>query len=188
MAQPLRFGILTLSDRSAAGQRPDASGPALVEAVRKQGWLALRQEVLPDELEAIAEILMGWSGSGDLDVILTTGGTGFGSRDVTPEATLSVVQRLAPGIAEAIRSASLMVTPHAMLSRGVAGICQRTLIINLPGSPKGALESLEVILPVLQHAVDLLREAPEAETGHSHINSVQPPSRPTNGEEHGLSA
>ena len=104
-----------------------------------------------------------------MDVVLTTGGTGFSSRDVTPEATLAVIQRPTPGLSEAMRSAGLLITPHAMLSRAVAGIRMRTLIINLPGSPKGAIESLKVLLPVLPHAVQLLQEDPSAEAGHSAI-------------------
>jgi molybdenum cofactor synthesis domain-containing protein len=125
--------------------------------------------ILPDDLAALQEMLARWADSGELDVILTTGGTGFSRRDVTPEATLAVVERRAPGIDEAMRLASLKVTPHAMLSRAVAGIRGRTLIVNLPGSPKGALENLLVILPVLPHAVELLREDPGAEAGHGKI-------------------
>jgi molybdenum cofactor synthesis domain-containing protein len=163
----LRFGLLTVSDRAAAGQRADASGPALAEQVRQQGWVVAHQAVVPDEAAQIQAALAGWADRGDLDVILTTGGTGFSPRDVTPEATLAVVQRLAPGIAEAMRLESLRVTPHAMLSRAVAGIRGAALIVNLPGSPKGALENLTVILPVLPHAVQLLRQDPAAEAGHA---------------------
>jgi len=162
----MRFGILTISDRSSRGERPDASGPALQESVTAQGWQVLRQQVIPDDFTAIRQSLVDWSESGDLDVILTTGGTGFSPRDVTPEATQAVIERPTPGIAEAMRSASLQVTPHAMLSRATAGIRRRTLIVNLPGSPKGALENLRVILPVLPHAVALLAEDPGAEAGH----------------------
>jgi molybdopterin adenylyltransferase len=111
--------------------------------------------------------LMVWCARGDLDVVLTTGGTGFAPRDVTPEATRGVLEREAPGLAEAIRTASLKITPHAMLSRAVAGIRGRTLIINLPGSPKGAVESLQVVVGVLEHAVALLREEEGAEAGHA---------------------
>jgi len=162
----LNFGILTVSDRSARGQRPDASGPALTAEVEAQGWLVVRQEVVPDDRSAIQDQLIAWAAAGDVDVILTTGGTGFSPRDQTPEATQAVIDRPAPGLAEAMRLASLQVTPHAMLSRAVAGIRLRTLIINLPGSPKGALENLRVILPVLAHAVELLHEDPHAEAGH----------------------
>jgi molybdopterin adenylyltransferase len=162
----LRFGILTVSDRSSRGERPDASGPALLEVIQAQGWEVVRREIVADELRLLQDKLLAWAGGGDIDVILTSGGTGFSPRDVTPEATSAIIERPAPGIAEAMRSASLKVTPHAMLSRAVAGILSRTLIINLPGSPAGAVENLQVVLPVLAHAVDLLREDPGAEAGH----------------------
>lgn len=163
----LRFAILTVSDRSWRGERADASGPALEEAIRSQGWIVVHREVLPDELPILQERLISWADGGDIDVILTTGGTGFSPRDVTPEATQAVIQRSAPGLAEAMRAYSLKFTPHAMLSRATAGIRGRTLIVNLPGSPKGAIENLGVILPVLQHAIDLLRGDPGAEAGHT---------------------
>ena len=162
----IRVGILTLSDRSARGEREDASGPALALRVEKEGWSAVRKLILPDDESAIRETLASWADAGDLDLILTTGGSGFAPRDVTPEATRAVIEREAPGLAEAMRAASLKITPHAMLSRVVAGIRKRTIIINLPGSPKGAVENLEVIIPVLPHAVQLLREDPESEKTH----------------------
>lgn len=162
----LRVGILTVSDRSAHGERDDLSGPALVEVVRAQGWSVARQGIVPDDYETLREELATWADTGEIDVILTTGGTGFGPRDITPEATRSVTNRDTPGLAEAMRAASLRQTPHAMLSRSTAGIRNRTLIVNLPGSPKGAVENLQVILPVLPHAVQLLTESPEAEVGH----------------------
>jgi molybdopterin adenylyltransferase len=154
----LRFSILTVSDRSSRGERPDSSGPALAELVQTQGWQVVGQEIVPDEIDAIKRILQSWADSGDTDVILATGGTGFAPRDVTPEATRQVVERLTPGLDEAMRSASLKVTSHAMLSRAVSGIRKRALIITLPGSPKGAIENLQVILPALEHAIKLLRE------------------------------
>ncbi len=162
----IRFGILTVSDRSSRGERPDTSGPALQGAVIAQGWSVTLIGVVPDEPVAIAGMLRSWADAGKLDVILTTGGTGFGPRDVTPEATLQVVERQAPGIAEAMRAASLQITPHAMLSRAVVGMRGAVLIVNLPGSPKAAAENLAVIAPVLPHAVQLLQDAPEAEAGH----------------------
>ena len=162
----MRIGIITVSDRSARGERPDASGPALVQAVESQGWQVAGTAILPDDLARLGETLAAWADSGEYDVILTTGGTGFAPRDVTPEATLAVVERPAPGIPEAMRAASLKVTPHAMLSRLAAGIRKRTLIINLPGSPRGAVENLQVVIPVLPHATQLLREDPGAEAGH----------------------
>jgi molybdopterin adenylyltransferase len=162
----IRVAILTSSDRSARGERPDLSGEGLRQAMIAQGWQVLQQAILPDEYDLLRQKLVGWADSGELDVILTTGGTGFAPRDVMPEATQAVIERPAPGLAEVMRAASLKVTPHAMLSRAIAGIRKRTLIVNLPGSPRGALENLEVILPVLPHAVQLLRESPEAEAGH----------------------
>jgi molybdopterin adenylyltransferase len=166
MKQPIRIGILTSSDRSARGERSDLSGDGLRQAVLAQGWLVVQQAILPDEHDQLQQKLASWADSGTLDVILTTGGTGFAPRDVTPEATQAIIDRPAPGLAEAMRAASLKVTPHAMLSRAVAGIRKCTLIINLPGSPKGALENLEIILPVIPHAVELLRDSPKAEAGH----------------------
>src|SRR5512138_181772 len=162
----IRFGILTLSDRSARGERADASGPALANLIQAEGWSVVKQEVLPDSRWAIRRKLHSWAGSEELDVILTTGGTGFSPRDVTPDATREVIDREAPGIAEAMRAASLKITPHAMLSRAVAGIRKQTLIVNLPGSPKGAVESLQVIKGVLPHAVQLLHEDPASESTH----------------------
>lgn len=162
----IRFGILTLSDRSSRGERADASGPALVNLIQSEGWSVVKQSILPDEESAIREILIEWAEGAEIDVILTTGGTGFSPRDVTPEATRAVIERDAPGLAEAMRAASLKITPHAMLSRIVTGIRQKTLIINLPGRPKGAVENLQVVLPVLAHAVQLLNEDPKSEASH----------------------
>src|SRR5882672_10784813 len=160
----IRFGILTLSDRSSRGERPDSSGPALARLIEAENWSVAKQALLPDNESAIRAILSEWADSGELDIILTTGGTGFSPRDVTPEVTRAVIEREAPGLAEAMRAASLKITPHAMLSRIVTGIRKRTLIINLPGSPKGAVENLQVVLPVLSHAVQLLQEDPASET------------------------
>lgn len=162
----VRVGILTLSDRSARGERPDLSGPALAVLASSQGWSVIEQAVLPDDFAAIKEVLCDWADHAKLDIVLTTGGTGFAPRDVTPEATLAVIQREAPGLAEAMRLDSLKKTPHAMLSRAVSGIRGRTLIVNLPGSPKGAVENLETILPVLPHAIQLIQEDPSSESGH----------------------
>lgn len=166
LAADLRCAILTISDRAAQGSREDLSGPALVDIARREGWQVVRTDVIPDDQAGVEARLSHWADAGDLDVILTTGGTGFGSRDQAPEATRAVVDRLAPGLAEAIRAASLRKTPHAMLSRGVAGIRRQTLIVNLPGSPRAAKESLEVILLALPHAAELLRGDPSAEEGH----------------------
>ena len=165
----LRFAVLTVSDRSSRGEREDRSGPELVDVISARGWQVTERDIVPDEVERIAERFKAWARAEDVDVILSTGGTGFAPRDVTPEATKQVVERAAPGLAEAMRSASLQITPHAMLSRAEAGIRGGTLIINLPGSPKAARENLEVVLPVLPHAVELLREDPGAEEGHLEV-------------------
>lgn len=162
----IHVAILTVSDRSFRGERPDTSGPALVETVINEGWHVAASAIVPDDQQIIAETLISWCNRGGIDLILTTGGTGFAPRDVTPEATSAVIERAAPGLAEAMRQSSLRNTPHAMLSRGVAGIRGRTIIINLPGSPKAAVENIRSILPVLPHAVDLLHDDPSAEAGH----------------------
>jgi molybdopterin adenylyltransferase len=164
----ITVGVLTVSDRSARGERPDTAGPALVQALmeRLAGASVTETAIVPDDQGEIAAVLVRWADGLGLDLVLTTGGTGFAPRDITPEATRSVLQREAPGLAEAMRAASLLVTPHAMLSRAVAGIRRRTLIVNLPGSPKGALENLATILPVLPHAIELLQEGAEAEKHH----------------------
>jgi molybdopterin adenylyltransferase len=163
----VRLGILTVSDRSSRGERPDASGPALTEVIHAQGWEVVHSAIVADDINLLKALLIEWSDSNMLDVILTTGGTGFSPRDVTPEATLAVIERAAPGLAEAMRAVSLRVTPYAMLSRAIAGIRRRTLIVNLPGSPKGAVENLQVILSVIPHAVQLLTEDPLSEAGHT---------------------
>lgn len=163
----IRVGIVTISDRSSRGERPDTSGPALAEVIRQQGWEAAQSAVLPDDQARIQALLAAWADAGLVDILLTTGGTGVAPRDVTPEATLSVVERTVPGLAEAMRAASIAINRHAMLSRGVAGIRKRTLIVNLPGSPKGAVENLLVILPTLPHAVQLLTGDPGSEASHT---------------------
>jgi molybdopterin adenylyltransferase len=164
----MRIGILTISDRSAAGTRADLSGPALITALDGQwpGSEIAQTAVIPDERAVIAATLTSWADQLGLDLILTTGGTGFAPRDVTPEATRTVIDREAPGLAEAMRAASLAITPHAMLSRAIAGMRGTTLIVNLPGSPKAAVENLRTILPVLPHAIELLRDDPGAEAHH----------------------
>lgn len=165
--RPLRVAIMTVSDRSAEGKRADASGPALEAEVRRAGWEVAATRIVPDVATKISDALVAWVDSGSVDVILTTGGTGFAPRDVTPEATLAVIEREAPGLVEAMRATSLPVSPHAMLSRARAGILRQTLIVNLPGSPKGAVENLNVIRPALEHAVQLLHGDPGAEAGHA---------------------
>ena len=124
-------------------------------------------KIIPDDFQTIKDLLTAWTDRDGLDLILTTGGTGFSPRDITPEATRAVIDRAAPGLAEAMRASSLKITPHAMLSRAIAGIRKRTLIVNLPGSPKAATENMAVILPVLPHAVQLLQDDPDSEAGHN---------------------
>ncbi|TAK14941.1 MAG: MogA/MoaB family molybdenum cofactor biosynthesis protein [Anaerolineae bacterium] len=162
----MRVNILTVSDRSARGEREDLSGPSLAEAVQKLGWIVGETATCPDVIEDIRGILTGWADSGAVDLILTTGGTGFAPRDVTPEATQGILDKLAPGLAEAIRAEGVHTTPHALLSRGVAGIRGRTIILNLPGNPKGVREALGVVAPVLPHAAAVLRGDESAEAGH----------------------
>lgn len=164
-----RVGILTVSDRAAAGTYEDQSGPLAAEIISTQtGWAVVEQAVVPDDAAAIAARLISWTDAG-LDLILTSGGTGFAPRDVTPEATREVIQRETPGLTEALRAESLKVTRHAMLSRAVAGIRERTLIINLPGNPKAVRENLDVLLPVLPHALDLLTGEPESDQAHRSV-------------------
>jgi len=159
----ITIGVLTISDGVSQGQRQDVSGEQICSiALQVPGGAAISaRAVVPDELEQIAAILCEWSDEKQLNLILTTGGTGLAPRDVTPEATKAVIEREAQGIAEAMRATSLQYTRFAMLSRGIAGTRRRTLIINLPGSPKAVKECLESILEVLPHAINLLTEGPK---------------------------
>jgi len=148
-----KAGVLTLSDKGSKGQREDKSGE-LVQSILKDLGIAIeRYEIIPDEAVLIRDILIKWSDELCLDLIITTGGTGLSPRDVTPEATLAVIDKRVPGMEEVMRMKSLEKTPHAMISRAVAGVRKRTLIINVPGSPKGAVECLESIAPALPHAL-----------------------------------
>lgn len=150
-------GILTISDKGSRGERQDKSGEVIREILSSLDVSIINYDIVPDEKELIAQELISWADENNLDVILTTGGTGLTPRDVTPEATLAVVDRIIPGFAEAMRSESLKKTPTAMLSRAVVGTRGNCLIINLPGSPKAVRECLQVVLPVLPHAVETLK-------------------------------
>jgi molybdopterin adenylyltransferase len=156
MPTKLHAVIITASDACAAGEREDASGEALVQLLTELGAQIVAKEIVSDDLEPLSERLRFYSNSADVNLIVTTGGTGFGPRDNTPEATRRVIEREAPGLAEAMRMETLKDTPMAMISRGVCGIRSGTLIVNLPGSPKAVRESFAVIKPVLNHAVELL--------------------------------
>lgn len=169
MTASIRFGVLTASDRSHRGERSDESGAVLRKYIADQGWLVERSAVLPDDEPALSEQLAAWCDEASVDVIVTTGGTGFAPRDVTPEATLRVIDREAPGIAEMIRNQGLRKTPHAALSRGRAGIRKDVLIVNLPGSPSGALDGIDAVANILVHAVMLLRNDSRAEAGHKKV-------------------
>lgn len=149
-------GVITVSDKSSRGERTDASGPVIEEMLEGIGGRTKKRMIVPDEKQEIKNAIIHMSDDLGLNLILTTGGTGFSQRDVTPEATLEVIERNVPGIPEAMRARSLLVTPRAMLSRAQAGIRKQSLIINLPGSPKGVRESLEAILPALLHGIEIL--------------------------------
>ena len=158
---PFQAAVITLSDRCAAGEREDKSGPAVAKRLTEAGYVVAEQLLLADEREPLERNLIRLCDQRQLDLILTTGGTGFAPRDITPEATRAVAERDAPGIAEAIRAASLRITPRAMLSRAASVIRGKTLIINLPGSPKACMESMDVFLDQLPHALALLRGTPQ---------------------------
>lgn len=155
-----RAAVLTVSDRSFRGERPDAGGPLVAEMLKNAGYEVALTAIVPDEQAQIEEKLCQIADSGEVQLLVTTGGTGFAPRDVTPEATLAVCDRLTPGIPEAMRYASMQVTSRAMLSRAQAGIRKGTLIINLPGSPKAARENLEAVLPALSHGLEMLSGRP----------------------------
>ena len=149
-------GIITMSDKGSRGEREDKSAGAIREVIGSQGWKVTSYRIIPDDLDTIQETLINYCDQECLDLVLTTGGTGLGPRDNTPEATLGVIERVVPGIAEVMRMQSLQKTSRAMLSRAVAGIRHRTLIINLPGSPKAVKECLEAIMPALPHGLEIL--------------------------------
>jgi molybdenum cofactor synthesis domain-containing protein len=151
-----KVAIVTMSDKGARGEREDRSAGVIRELVEQQGWVVADYRVIPDDFDIIKETLIDLVDHGRHDLVLTTGGTGLSPRDNTPEATLAVIQREVPGLGEAMRLESMKKTNRAMLSRAVAGIRNRTLIVNLPGSPRGARECLEVILPALPHGLEIL--------------------------------
>ena len=159
----LRARILVLSDLATKGQREDRSGPAVRDVLESHGWQVTAVELLPDELEQIRDRLEAWTNSENCDAVFTSGGTGLSPRDVTPEATRSVIEREVPGLAELMRAEGNKSTPLAALSRAVVGVRKRKLIVNLPGSPRGARESLESIINVLPHAIDQI----QGRAGHS---------------------
>ena len=167
-----RIAVVTLSDRAAAGERADESGKVIREMISALNCEIIAQEVMPDDAGMLSSRLVELADDAHADLVLTTGGTGLGARDVTPEATLSVIDQRVLGIEEAMRTAGIAQTPYAMLSRAVAGVRGRTLIINLTGSPKGVKENLAVVLPVLPHALNLLRAARVPD----HDHQFSPPS------------
>lgn len=153
----IKVGIITASDKGSRGEREDRSGEVIREMVAAEGWEVIEYVILPDEREQLASKMRDWCDKHAVDLILTTGGTGFSKRDCTPEATMDVVEKLVPGIPEAMRYYSLQITPRAMLSRSTAGIRKDTLIINLPGSPKAVRENLEAIMGTLAHGIGILQ-------------------------------
>jgi molybdopterin adenylyltransferase len=155
-----KAAVVTVSDRSFRGERPDGGGPLVAEILKSAGYEVIRTAIVPDEQPQIQQILTEIADSGAAKLIVTTGGTGFAPRDVTPEATIAVCDRLTPGIPEAMRYASMQVTNRAMLSRAQAGIRKGSLIVNLPGSPKAARENLEAVLPALAHGLEMLSGRP----------------------------
>ena len=157
--------VITISDKGSAGQRVDTSGPAICEILESNGWEIVHTEIIPDDFDKIKEVFCRCSDKMKIDLILSTGGTGFSPRDITPEATLAVIERRTPGIPEAMRAESMKITPHGCLSRSEAGIRGSSLIINLPGSKKAACENILAVLSAVRHGVDMLHSAGSADCG-----------------------
>ena len=152
----IKTAIITISDKGSKGEREDGTGSALKKLLEKEDYSIDYYKIIPDEVDIISDELIKLSDSEQVNFIITNGGTGFSKRDVTPEATKKVIEKYVPGIGEAMRAKSLLVTPKAVLSRGIAGIRKNTLIINLPGSPRGAVENLEAVLPAIPHGIEIL--------------------------------
>ena len=163
-------GIVTISDKAWQGERSEESGKAIRDSLSLLNSRVVKYEVIPDEVDIIASKLAEWADEGGVDLILTTGGTGLGPRDVTPEATLSIVDKVVPGFAEMMRARTFSITPLSLLSRAVAGVRRKCLIINLPGSPKAVRECLAVVLPAIPHAVEIIKGEV---TEHTHIDTKE---------------
>lgn len=163
---PIHCAIVTISDRASTGTYPDQSGATLTDFVTEQGWSVLESRVIPDDFDLIKKTLHDIASLKEIDVILTSGGTGFTVRDVTPEATLAVVEKVVPGIPELMRAEGRKINPNAILSRACSGILGHTLIVNLPGSPKAVIENMEAAISIFPHAVAMLRQSANIESGH----------------------
>ncbi len=157
--------VITISDKGAAGERVDTSGPAICEILSDKGWEVIHTRIIPDDFEMIKDCFIDCADNMGVNLLLSTGGTGFSPRDITPEATLAVIERRTPGIPEAMRAESMKITPHGCLSRSEAGIRGRTLIINLPGSKKAAVENIEAVLGSVRHGIEMLLSAGSANCG-----------------------
>lgn len=176
MIMAFRASVLTISDKGSRGEREDRSGPLLCGMLREHGYEVIHTEIIPDEQDQIRDVLIRCCDALGVQLVLTTGGTGFSPRDVTPEATIAVIERETPGIAEAMRAASMQVTPRGCLSRGVAGIRGRTLIVNLPGSPKAAKENLEAVIGAIGHGLEMLASEGSADCAAPADTVAAPPS------------
>ncbi|MCX6054582.1 MAG: MogA/MoaB family molybdenum cofactor biosynthesis protein [Chloroflexi bacterium] len=164
----IRVAVITISDRAFSGEREDQSGPRLISFSETHGWSIVCSSIIPDEFEEITKTLLLNANSGGVDLILTTGGTGFSRRDVTPEATLSILQKRTPGLVEKMRLDCSKINPNAILSRSESGIIGKCLIINLPGNPNAAEENLSCISPVLEHAISIIQESEDSQKDHSY--------------------